>query len=122
MSLLTMKRGDRAEFAITLTDVDTGLPLDLTTMTLRFTAKRRATDLDADALIAKTEGAGITVDVDPSTGLATLEIEPEDTEDLTDLRSLYWDVQVDNGAGDVRTPLSGLLAISADITRTSGAS
>lgn len=122
MSLLSMKRGDRAEFAITLTDVDTGLPLDLTTMTLRFTAKRRATDTDAAALIAKTEGAGITVDDDPATGLATLEIEPEDTEDLDDLRTLFWDIQVDNGAGDVRTPLSGLLAISADITRTSGAS
>jgi hypothetical protein len=122
MTLLSMIRGDRREFAITLTDDDTGDALDLTTMTLVFTAKRRPTDTDAQAIIAKTEGAGITIDADPTTGLATLEIEPEDTEDLDDLRTLYWDLQVDNGAGDVRTPLSGRLALSADVTRTSGAS
>lgn len=117
MSLLTMTRGDRREFDIALTRPD-GTPLDLTGLSLTFTAKRRMSDPDDDAIIQKTTAAGIVVDDDPTTGLAVLTLEPEDTELLTDLRRLRWDVQVDDGAGDVRTPLRGQLSIAADVTRS----
>ena len=122
MSALQMIRGDTAVFDLTITDQDTGDPVNLTNMVLTFTAKRRPTDTDAQAIILKTVDAGIVVDADPTLGIAVLTLEPSDTEDLTDLRTLRWDIQIDNGAGDVRTPLSGRLAIASDQTRASGAS
>lgn len=117
MTLLSITRGDRATFDLAITDLDTGDPVDLTAMTLRFTAKRRLTDLDVDAVISKTEGDGITVGADPTLGLATLVIDAADTEDIDAPRTLRWDVQVETDAGDVRTPLRGRLAILGDATR-----
>jgi hypothetical protein len=112
MTLLSMTRGDSAVFTVVLTDAS-GEPLDLAETELTFTVKRSA--FDADALIQKTVGAGITV-TDESAGVATITLEPGDTADI-DVRgpSLRWDVQIDSG-GDIRTPLSGRLAIAADIT------
>jgi hypothetical protein len=124
MTLLAVTRGDRQTFAISITDAD-GVAVDLTGITITFTAKRRPTDTDAQAVISLSTAAGIVTDYDPTLGTATITLDPEDTEDLSDhviARSLYWDVQIDDMAGDVRTPLSGRLAISADTTRTSGAS
>jgi len=121
MSLLQITRGDQKAFTVMLTD-GAGLPINLTGLALTFTAKRRPTDTDAQAIIVKSGVAGIDVATDPSTGVATLRIDAADTADLTDLRTLYWDIQVEDMLGDVRTPLSGRLALSPDITRTSGAS
>lgn len=118
MSILSMTRGDLASFTLTMVD-GTGEALDLTGLTLSFTAKRRYLDLDDDAVIAKSDLDGIVVDDDPTSGLAVLTIMPEDTDDLEDAARLVWDLQVDNGSGDVRTPLRGTLVITADATRTS---
>lgn len=115
MTLLSMTRGDTAAFAIALTD-GAGDPLDLTGVDITFTAKRRLRDADTDAVFQKTVGAGIEVDADPTTGLATLSFLPTDTSGLTDLRPLHWDIQVEGG-GEVSTPLSGRLVISTDVTR-----
>jgi hypothetical protein len=120
MTYIAAIRGDREEYDITLVDEE-GQPLDLTDLALTFTAKRRLTDTDANAVIIKTDGDGITVD-SPEDGIAILTLTPEDTEDLLRERTLYWDVQTDDGAGDVQTPLSGRLVISADVTRTHGGS
>src|SRR3990172_7530268 len=124
MSLLSMARGDKQAFEIAVVDAD-GVAVDLTGITITFTVKRRPTDTDAQAIISLSTAAGIVTDYDPTLGTATITLDPEDTESLSDhiiARSLYWDVQIDDMAGDVRTPLSGRLAISADQTRTSGAS
>jgi hypothetical protein len=114
MTYLSMTRGDTQTFTLTLVD-GSGDPLDLTDVALTFTAKRRYSDSDDDAVIRKTVDDGIVVDEDPTTGLATVTIDPPDTSSLT-ARSLVWDIQVDDG--DVRTPLSGRLAIQPDVTRT----
>lgn len=120
MALLTMHRGDTESFTMTLTD-SLGDPLNLTGSGLTFTAKRRLFDADVDAVIVKTEADGIVVDADPTTGIVVLTIEPGDTETLENLRTLHWDIQVDDGAGDVRTPVLGRLAVLADVTRASSA-
>jgi hypothetical protein len=125
MTLLVMTRGDKIAFTASMTDGTGVNPADLTGITITFTAKRRKTDTDAQAIIVRSTADGIVTDYDPTTGTATITLDPEDTELLTAhvvARSLYWDVQIDDMAGDVRTPLKGLLAIDADITRTSGAS
>jgi hypothetical protein len=119
MSVIQVTRGDQATYDLTLVDADTGDPIDLTTMTLTFTAKRQLLDLDDEAFISKTNGAGIEIDADPTTGMAVLTLLAEDTEDTVDAERLIWDVQIDNGAGDVRTPLRGTLVMVADITRFS---
>lgn len=121
MSLLSMTQGDKHTFDVALTDA-AGAPLDLTSVDITFTAKRRLSDADADALIQKTTASGITVDADPTTGLATLVIDAADTVGLASGPALFWDLQIDDGAGDVRTPLSGRLAIASDVTRSSGGS
>jgi len=113
---LSMIRGDTRSFALTLTD-GAGSPLDLTDVTLTFTAKLRLTDADDEAIIVKTDADGIEISDDPSDGMATLTIDPEDTEVLGYSRSLYWDLQVEDALGAVQTPLSGRLSIRADVTR-----
>lgn len=117
MSLLTMTRGDRQAFLVTLTD-SSGGAIDLTGLSVTFTAKRRTTD--PDAVFQKTELDGIDVDVG-SGGTATVTVEPADTASLTS-RALFWDLQIDDGEGDIRTPLSGRLRITPDITISSGGS
>jgi hypothetical protein len=121
MTLLTMTRGDTRVFTVSLTDAD-GVALDLTGLTITFTAKRRYSDLDDDAVLQKTSGAGIEV-LDAEAGTATITIDPEDTADLEleTLPTLAWDLQVENG-GDVRTPLQGQLAIRPDVTHGPGGS
>lgn len=128
MTVLTMTRGDRKAFVLTFL-TGAGTALDLTDATLTFTAKRSVWRgaYDADDVwglaktalsIAKTETDGIVVDDDPKTGLATLTLEPEDTEDLTDddiTGAFDWDVEV-RTTDDVDTPLRGQLVIRADVT------
>lgn len=115
MTVLNVIRGDQQAYSITLTEGD-GTALDLTGLDVTFMAKRHLQDLDADALITKTATDGIAVNVDPTTGLAVLTLTPDDTELLADADRLYWDLQVDDGLGDVRTPLRGKLVIAGDVT------
>ena len=120
MSYLEVNRGDTEVFTVRLTD-ENGAPLNLTNLSLTFTAKRRPTDTDAQAVIQKTSTDGIAVVIPAAAGVCTVTLDPEDTAALTSAsvgRSLYWDFQVDNGAGTVRTPLFGRLAVRGDMTRT----
>lgn len=114
MTVLQITRGDRNVFDLALTGAD-GTALDLTDLTIAFTAKRRLRDADDDAVLAKTTANGIAI-VSAIGGTATLTLEGEDTTDLEG--PLYWDVQVDDLAGDIRTPLRGKLVIVHDVTRS----
>lgn len=108
-SLLTMTRGDTANFAVTVTD-GAGAPLNLTGLVLTFTVAASS----QSAVITKTIGAGITV-TDALGGLATVTISPADTDGLEDRAELFWDLEVDS-AGDIRTPLTGRLSVEVDVT------
>lgn len=116
MTRLSITRGDTRVYSITLTDADSE-PLDLTGVSVTFTAKRSQLDSDEDAIISKAVGSGIAVD-DPETGIAVLTLDPEDTEDLParTLR-LFYDVQVVDAAGVVVTPLMDVLEIQPDVTQ-----
>ncbi len=104
---LVITRGDTADFHVALTD-DVGDPLDLSGYGLTFTAVR-GTFLS----IIKTIGSGIVV-TDELGGECTVTIEPEDTEDLEERTEFVWDFAVDDGAGDVRTPLDGRLVVELE--------
>jgi hypothetical protein len=117
MSELEMYRGDDESFDIAVTK--DGIAVDLTGASIRFTAKRRATDVDLEAVIAKTSAvAGGIVVTNALGGIARVDIVPADTEDLTASARLIWDLQAVDGTGKVRTLADGTLIVHADVSRT----
>ena len=118
--ILNVRRGDKATYSLTLLDA-AETALDLTSMSVAFTAKAGLLDPDIDAVIVKDETDGIVIGATPTDGTITLTLLPEDTEGLADATRLYWDIQVDDGIGGVTTGLSGKLVVSADVTLTASA-
>jgi carbon monoxide dehydrogenase subunit G len=114
MTNLAMTRGDDRSLVVTLSSA--GAPVDLTGAAIRFTAKYRHSDLDADAVISKATGAGVTI-TDAVAGVVTVEIAAADTDNLVGDTTLVWDVQVTLN-GKVRTLAGGKLRVAPDVSRT----
>jgi len=112
---LYMYRGDTGTLDVVVVD-DVGSPVDISTYSLRFTAKYRSSDPDDEAIIVKTDDYG-GIALGNGTGEATITVDPEDTEDLTKTTTLLWDFQLTDGFGAVKTAAAGRLVISADISR-----
>jgi hypothetical protein len=116
MTDLVMYRGDDRSFTITTT----GLP-DLTGATIRFTAKRKVTDLDADAVISLVTPTEVEI---ISATAFRVNIQAADTDALTKETLLIWDTQIVL-ANEVRTlpdaslddSTLGTLLIRLDVTR-----
>lgn len=81
-----------------------------------FLAKYRSTDLDADAVFAKTIGAGITI-TSAAAGLATVSIVAADWAKYAGSAPLVWGIQVQNSAGKVSEPLKGTITVKQDVVR-----
>lgn len=114
---LTMYRGDTAAWDFTVTEPD-GTAVDLTDAEgIRFTAKDRASDLDADARIAKAIGSGVTV-TDAPGGVVRVQLSTSDTSSLSVPLSLAFDLQLADSVGGIYTVAAGMLTIKADISRT----
>lgn len=112
-----MYRGDTAAWDFTVTEPD-GTAVDLTDAEgIRFTAKDRPADLDADARIAKTIGDGVTV-TDAANGQVRVQLASDDTSALAVPLSLAFDLQIADAVGGVYTVAAGRLEIKADISRT----
>ena len=110
----TMQRflGDSASLSIPLTHEGAAFTPG-SSWSLMFTAKRQARDTDAQALIQKVSGAGITV----TGSTASVELVPIDTATLAP-GDIVWDVQAQhltNGA--VATVASGRLTLIRDVSR-----
>ena len=97
MSFLYMHQGNVRHFPVVVTNPD-GTPMDLTTATLRWVAKTLRTE-DAPIILQKvsTDSAQITIDADPTTGLAEIHILRADTVDFEGDKRLYWELQVTRG-------------------------
>lgn len=116
MTDLVMYRGDDRSFTISTS----GLP-DLTGATIKFTAKRKTTDLDADAVISLVTPTEVEI---ISASAFRVNIPAADTDGLTKETLLYWDTQIVI-SGDVRTlpdaaladSTLGTLLIRMDVTR-----
>jgi hypothetical protein len=109
-------RGDTETYDLTLTDA-AGDPVNLTGSTVWFTAKRRTSDPDEDAIITATQGEGLEV-TNAAGGALTLTLAPADTEALESrLVRLEYDVQLKDGTGRITTPLRGKLYVHPDIRR-----
>lgn len=111
-STLTMFHGRRADWTIAATI--SGSPANLTGYEIFFTAKRAITD--RAVVFQKTIGDGITV-TDAVGGILTIRLEPEDTKQLPlTVSQLEYDLTIDDGSGDVRSPDRGTIMINPSIT------
>lgn len=117
MSNLRMFRGDTRILEATVVD-SAGATVDISGADLRWTAKRKLGDLDADAVIIKTSVDGIDLVGGGTTGELTITLDPEDTDDLLKTTTLLWDLQVTDGIGQVTTVDNGRLRIESDVSRT----
>lgn len=109
MSVISLYRGDDRTASV---DVTT----DITGAELTFLVKARRHDADADAVITKTTGDGITV-TDASLGLATIALAAADTDDL-DTRPFYrWELQAVDATGATHTLATGRFVLIRDLVR-----
>jgi hypothetical protein len=114
---ITIFRGDTSFVDVAAKGVDDE-PLDLTNCLVWFTLKRSLSDSDEDALIAKTLIDGITV-TNALEGLATVQIDPEDTDSLTvPILGAYYDVQIRDSLDNIFTISQGTMNIVSDVTRS----
>lgn len=112
-----MYRGDTAAWDFTVTEPD-GTAVDLTGASgIRFTAKDRASDADADAVITRTVGDGVTV-TNAAGGIVRVQLEAADTSALSAPLSLVYDLQLADASGGIYTVAAGRLEIKPDISRT----
>lgn len=86
-----------------------------------FTAKRHLQDADADAVVTKTsvDAGGIQLN-QPATArknLATITIDPADTDALLDSEDFYFDVQLAESGGRVTRVDRGVWKVGAAVTR-----
>lgn len=105
-------RGDRFRVAVQDLTAPDGSVADVTGHTLRFTAKDREDDLDADAVISATQ-----VVADGSAGTAEMFVPGAATSGFSGLRALYYDVQLSDPSGNAKTFECGILLVDADISR-----
>lgn len=86
-----------------------------------FTLKQSKEDTDAEAVAAKTETAGITLNSPTSVGKnkVTIELDAVDTDQFTESTDLYWALDVDDPASQrgPETIDSGILKLTSAVIR-----
>lgn len=117
MSTLRMYRGDTQLLDVVVVD-EAGAAVDISGSDIRFTAKRKPSDPDLDAIITKTLGSGIDLVGGGLAGECQVTIDPVDTDSLTKQTTLTWDLQLVDGGGAVKTAAFGRLMVLVDISRT----
>ena len=113
---LTMDRGDDKtwEFTVLLD----GTAVDITGASFRFMAKTRVSDTDGNAVVEATSANAKCVITDAANGVMEVRLVPADTSSLTETARLYYDLQMTESGGEVRTISKGLLEVSADVSTT----
>jgi hypothetical protein len=117
---LNLKRGDTLDLTVGPVLDETDVVQDLSGSTIRFTAKDRLDDLDADAVLSGSTGDGrVTIPSQAGNlkGFAYVSIPASATAGFTTDRVLHWDVQVSQPSGRTKTLDEGLLFVRRDVTR-----
>jgi hypothetical protein len=116
MASLTMYRGDTLILDCAVTAAGGGAQ-DLTGCTLTMTAKRSKNDADSAAVFQLTSpSGGIVIDSPASLGTGVITVSPSDTADLTRDTKLVYDVQIEDGSGNIYTSETGTLNVTLDVT------
>ena len=117
-SNFTMVRGDTRVLTLTISQKGTSTALDVTSATVKFTAKTSKDQIQK--VFQKTVGTGVVLTT-PTEGVITVTIGPSDTSgvvipDGADSVKLYYDCQVTLSSGAVYTVASGVITLTKDVT------
>lgn len=107
-----MIRGDTRTITATFVD-SSGDPIDLTGGTVFFTASSNNSPTDDTAAIVE---KNVTSFASPTSGVATITLNSDDTNDVTP-GTYYYDLQFVSSGGVVTSLAQDKLIIKADITR-----
>ena len=109
MNVFTMHRGDDKLYELTVTDKQTGNPVDITGTTTVLTMRGSYT---ASIFLQKTF-----TNTDPTNGKAEVAIDAADTSSLQNVQYTYvFDVQITKTSGKDETLLSGKFIILPEVT------
>lgn len=108
---ITMYRGDSYPITLTLTDKTSGASINLTGCTLLMTVDSLAEPPDDTTKLFEVSGV---LDADPTTGKATFT--PTSTHTATP-GSYFYDVQLTDADGNIRTVVKSTFVVSQDITK-----
>jgi len=111
-----MWRGDTEVFDAAVTV--SGIAIDITGCSLRFTAKRNLNDTDAEAVFQVTTASGGIVITNGPAGLAEITVSSADTAPVTQAIKCYCDLQLVDTFNNVSTTATGTLLIKLDVTET----
>ena len=111
----TMWRGDTEVFDAAITV--SGVAVNITGCSLKFTAKRTLTDPDAQAVFQIATPAGIVITNGPG-GLCSINVASLDTSMLLVPTLCYCDLQLVDLLNNVSTTATGTLMIKIDVTET----
>lgn len=101
-------------YSVTITYQDNGVAADITGATIRFTVKTTEYDsdvADSSALILK----NVTSLSDPTHGIATLTINPEDSQTITPGK-YYYDVKIELVTGEIYKLEEGFFIVDGSPT------
>jgi archaellin len=108
---ISMYRGDSYPITFTLTDSATGSPIDLTGATLIMSVDTMADPPDDTTLQFEIDGV---IDAAPETGKVSFT--PTSTDTAT-VGLFYYDVQLTDADGNIRTVAKNTFTITMDITK-----
>jgi hypothetical protein len=111
VTAITMYRGDSYPITLTLTDKATAAAIDLTGCTLLMTVDETENPTDDSTMLFEVEGA---LDADPETGKATFTPLAADT---ATVGNYFYDIQLTDADGNIRTVVKSTFVISQDITK-----
>ncbi len=108
---LSLYRGDSYPILFTIKDAASSTPIDLTGCSLLLTVDTLAEPPDDTTQVFQLTGA---LDASPSTGKVYF---TPDTTDTATVGSYYYDVQLTDADGNIRTVVKSTLTIAMDITK-----
>lgn len=115
--ILSVRRGDTTVIPVQVFSAAGGAMNANQVADAFFTVKKTRSEVDGDALIAKSLGFGIEI-TDALEGRLEVTVDPLDTESIGGYtRGLAWDIQIVTVSGAVHTVADGLMAIEPDVTR-----
>lgn len=105
-------RGDSYPFELTVKDKETGNPIDITGYSFLFTVNTSKDPIDAADEVFSVSGV---LDGTPSTGKVSFT--PTAVQTNIDKKKYYYDVQMTDDSGNIRTIAKNSFSILQDITK-----
>lgn len=106
---ITIIKRDDVDLDVVFRDKDDNL-IDLTGCTVFFTVKKKTTDVDLDAIIAK----DVTDHTSPTLGETRIPLTKEETN--VKVGNYFFDLQIKNASGKILSTEVGICKVTQDVT------